>query len=270
MRPAWINADLTSMAFLWRLERRDGVTLGFTSHDRDLVIGGLKYRSSPGLLPSAIERSDGFDADTVELAGALTSDAITETDLAAGRWDGAALSLSAVDWSAPDVEPLYLVRGELGEVSLSGGGFSAELRGPTSIFDAPVVERTSPSCRAVFGDKKCRVDLAQRRRLVRVVSVAGDQITVDTTLVTGAYDYGSVRWLQGSNGGLESVVLKSTGPVLTLRDPPFFALEIGSMVELIEGCDKRFETCTARFANADNFRGEPHLPGNDLLSRYVL
>jgi uncharacterized phage protein (TIGR02218 family) len=36
----------------------------------------------------------------------------------------------------------------------------------------------------------------------------------------------------------------------------------------VEGCDKRLETCRDRFANTLNFRGEPHLPGNDLLTRY--
>jgi uncharacterized phage protein (TIGR02218 family) len=32
------------------------------------------------------------------------------------------------------------------------------------------------------------------------------------------------------------------------------------------GCDKRFATCRAKFANAVNFRGFPHMPGPD----YVL
>ena len=28
-------------------------------------------------------------------------------------------------------------------------------------------------------------------------------------------------------------------------------------------CDQQFETCKTRFGNADNFRGFPHMPGND-------
>ena len=46
------------------------------------------------------------------------------------------------------------------------------------------------------------------------------------------------------------------------------AVVAGSRVEITQGCDKRFATCVARFSNAVNFRGEPHLPGNDLLTRY--
>jgi uncharacterized phage protein (TIGR02218 family) len=89
----WYQTDLTTLAFIWRIERRDGAALGFTSHDRNLVIDGLTYRAAPGMVPSAIERQDSLDPASVELAGALTSAAISEGDLAAGRWDGASLRL---------------------------------------------------------------------------------------------------------------------------------------------------------------------------------
>ena len=32
----------------WRVERRDGVAIGLTAHDRDLVIDGLVYRARAG------------------------------------------------------------------------------------------------------------------------------------------------------------------------------------------------------------------------------
>jgi uncharacterized phage protein (TIGR02218 family) len=60
----------------------------------------------------------------------------------------------------------------------------------------------------------------------------------------------------------------SEGSQLTLQEPPPFAVVEGDLVEIREGCDKSFATCTGRFANARNFRGEPHLPGMDLLTRY--
>ena len=33
------------------------------------------------------------------------------------------------------------------------------------------------------------------------------------------------------------------------------------------GCDKRFSTCRGTFANVANFRGFPHMPGNDFVIR---
>ena len=35
-----------------------------------------------------------------------------------------------------------------------------------------------------------------------------------------------------------------------------------------EGCDRALATCRDRFANVPNFRGFPHIPGNDFVLRY--
>lgn len=265
----FLQQEVVTIALCWRLERRDGVALGFTTHDRDLAIGGLVYRAAPGMLPSEIVLTDGFDLDTLDVEGALTSDAITAADLKAGRWDGAAIRVFMVDWEAPEGETLHLARGALGEVSILGDAFEAELKGPTAMLDRPVVEQTSPECRASLGDRRCRVDLAARTRPTRIVAVHGeDEIEVADAAADSAYSYGRLRWLSGPNSGLESAVMTSSGTMLKLRDPPAFPAAAGDLVELGEGCDKRLATCSTRFGNAENFRGEPHLPGIDLLTRY--
>ncbi|AGH51143.1 hypothetical protein G432_17125 [Sphingomonas sp. MM-1] len=267
----WIGRDLTTIAFCWRLDRRDGVALGFTTHDRDLEIGGLAYRSAPGMLPSSISLSDGFEVDTLDIAGALTSDAIRDEDLAAGRWDGARVRLFAVDWADPEGTPLHLTRGELGEISIRDGAFTAELAGPTAMLDRPVVEYTSPECRAELGDRRCRIDMAGRRRLTRLADVDADgrlRVAAAGTGAPNARGYGRLRWIDGANAGLSSAILSSAGDWLTLREPPPYPIAAGLIVEIAEGCDKSLATCAGRFGNAANFRGEPWLPGNDILTRY--
>jgi uncharacterized phage protein (TIGR02218 family) len=266
----WLQPELTSIALCWRLDRRDGIALGFTAHDRDLVIDGMDYRAAPGMLPSAISLSDGFDVDTLDVSGALTSDAITEGDLRAGRWDGARVRLFAVDWTQPEAGILALARGELGDVGSRDGAFTAELRGPTALLERPAIEYTSPECRAELGDRRCRVDMAGRRRFVRVIEVI-DEVTIRVDGAepsANAYGYGRLRWIEGGNSGLTSALLASEGDAISLREPPPLEIEVGVLVEISEGCDKSFATCRDRFANGDNFRGEPHLPGNDLLTRY--
>lgn len=263
----WFKADLTTLAFCWRIERHDGVVLGFTSHDRDLTFDGLVYRATPGMVPSAIERRESLDPGNMDLSGALTSSLITETDLLSGRWDGARLRVTAVNWADPGDSPLFLLRGELGSVESDGRSFTAELRGPATLLDAAVNEDTSPECRAELGDQRCRVDMSARRTLARVVSFDGMVLTVDRP--AGDCGFGSLRWLDGANAGLMSAIIAASGAIVTLREPPPFVPGAGVMVALTEGCDKRFATCVERFANAENFRGEPHLPGNDLLVRYA-
>lgn len=266
----WYQQRLTTLAFLWRLERRDGVTIGFTSHDHDLTRGDLTYRATPGLIPSAIERSDGLDADTIELAGALTSDALRSEDLLSGRWDGASLWVSAVDWRDDVAIPVLLVRGELGSVDVKDNAFSAELRGSSSVLDMPVVEETSPACRASLGDKKCQIDLAGLQTFARVSPQNGRVLISSGGVVAdGIYAFGSVRWVDGPNAGMISRIVNNVGASLQLREPTAFPVLPNTRVLLTQGCDRRFTTCVNRFANAPNFRGEPHVPGNDLLTRYA-
>ena len=101
------------------------------------------------------------------------------------------------------------------------------------------------------------------------MAVAGAVLTVDVAEPSpNAWGYGRLRWIDGANGGLSAIVAASAGASVTLRDPPPFAVAPGTLAELVEGCDRAATTCAARFANIANFRGEPYLPGNDLLTRY--
>lgn len=261
------DGELTSLALCWRIERSDGAGLGLTSHDAPVQVGGVAYLPAPGILPAAVTRSLGTAASGGEVEGALSSDAMSERDLALGRWNGAGVRLTAVDWAQPDAPEIALTGGELGEVSLEGDRFAAELRGAAAKLDIPVAPTTSPECRATFGDKQCRVDLAGRSIVARVAAAEGAQLTLDRD-AGDSFRFGRLRYLRGENSGLTTTILSVAGPAVRVRDLPRAKVLPGCLVELREGCDKRFATCTGRFANAGNFRGEPHLPGNDLLTRY--
>ena len=264
----WLSGEVATIALCWRIERTDGVTIGLTAHDRDLVVDGLVHRAAPGMTPSAVKRQVGLEADTMEVAGALTGAALSERDLLAGRWDGARVMCFAVDWTDP-ASRVELGEGTIGAVELSEVGFSAELAGPGAALDAPVHEETSPECRAALGDRRCRVAMAGRVRFAQVVACEGAVVTVDAgEPVADAYGGGRLCWLGGENSGLEARVALSAGNTLTLVEPPRFAVAAGVLVEISEGCDKSFATCAGRFGNAANFRGEPHLPGMDLITRW--
>ena len=228
----WLDRDLTTSAYLWRLERGDGIAIGFTSHDRDLVIDAFRYRSAPGMVPTSIALSDSLEIDNVEIAGVMTSSAIAEADLMAGRWDGAILYISLTDGEQPDVEPSALICAE-------------------------------------FGDRQCKLSLHRHQREGRVISVEEDVVGVDVVAgVAADYRFGSLRFLDGPNCGLHYAIIDGQGDSVRLADLPFRPVRVGARVLLTQGCDKNFATCRDRFANSINFRGEPYLPGNDLLTRY--
>ncbi len=282
----WLSLEVPTIAWCWRLSRRDGALLGLTTHDRDLIIDNLPYRAAPGMRPSAIESRDDLDNLSLDIEGAITSNAIRAVDIDAGRWDGAHLRLMLVDWSTPARQPLLLASGDLGEIERRGTVFVAELRGGLQALEKSVAPATSPSCRAMLGDRDCRVNLAAHSHRAKVLSLNGREAILaanpvssleSRSLKAGSLAYGSVLWLEGPWAGLSSAILSHTlsdrggSMVLAIVPPavvPPSVIKFPLRVELVEGCDGQLATCRDRFANAINFRGEAHLPGNDLLTRY--
>jgi uncharacterized phage protein (TIGR02218 family) len=270
MSEAWLAGPLTSSAYGWRLERRDGVTLGFTSHDRAVELDGLILRASPGMMPSSIVESIGLDVDGLDVRGAMTADAIRADDLSAGKWDAARLSIFLFDWMNPSVGVRMLAVGELGAITHSGNEFDAEFKGPAAKLDRAVAPYTSPGCRADFCDADCGLNAARFTHQVQILSVNDSAITVSAPLpgTPENFAFGKIRWLDGPNCGLWSDILTTSAASIQLIAPPPFLALPGNQVELAEGCDKTITTCGTRFGNAVNFRGEPYLPGNDILTRY--
>jgi uncharacterized phage protein (TIGR02218 family) len=172
-----------------------------------------------------------------------------------------------MDWADVDAGSIDLLAGELGEVSIDGDEFSAELRGAAAALAAPVCPATSPLCRAELGDKQCRIDLAGRSARATVIASGNGELTLDAA-IDEKYLLGRLRYMSGANCGRITTIIAISGTTIRVRDLPRETIETGCRIEIREGCDKRFETCIQRFANGLNFRGEPHLPGTDLLTRY--
>ena len=73
--------------------------MGFTDHDRDLAFEGITFRADTGLTAKALQMGTGLSVDNSEAFGALRSDAITEEDILAGRYDGAEVRGWIVNWA---------------------------------------------------------------------------------------------------------------------------------------------------------------------------
>lgn len=131
----WLAAPLVTAAWCWKLARRDGAEVLLTSHDRDLVLDGNVYRAAPGMRPSQIEQNDRIESHSIDLTGAISSAAIRADDIAAGRWDGAALTMMLADWEQPGTPVQIVARGQLGSLMRRGNEFSVELTGPLSALD---------------------------------------------------------------------------------------------------------------------------------------
>jgi uncharacterized phage protein (TIGR02218 family) len=273
---AHLEREVTALATCWKLTRTDGLVLGFTDHNRNLVIEGLTYRAASAYSRSAIASRAGLAVDNLDLEGLLDSDAISEEELRAGRFDRAAIEIFLVNWQALGQGVVRLRRGTLGEVRLQGGLYRAELRGMAQALTAPAVEVYTPECRADLGDHRCQVDLAALT-VPGTVASAADRRTIVTSDVTdplpgasGLYDGGVLAWTAGANAGLRMEVKSWDAPsrTLVLFLPMPYPIQPGDAFTVHPGCDKRLATCRDVFANVLNFRGELFVPGLDALGRY--
>ena len=126
----------TNVSRAWEIVRRDGVRLGFTDHDRDLAFDGLTFKAQSGLTAQALAQSTGLSVDNGEALGALSDGAISEADIRAGRYEGAAVKAWLVNWAVPDDRTL-IFQGTVGEITQAGAEFRAELRGLTEALNVP-------------------------------------------------------------------------------------------------------------------------------------
>lgn len=264
----------TTVARAWAVRRKDGRELGFTDHDQSLVFEGIGFRPDTGLSAKAIVQGAGLSIDNTEAVGVLTDDSITERDLMAGRWDGAEVRLWEVDWTDTAIRRL-IFRGHLGEVSRSGAAFRAELRGLSEPLNNPQGRVYHPRCSAVLGDGKCGMDLNRPGYFAEGVVLSQDE---GLRLVLDGIDGHEARWfergrlvvLSGEAGGLSGLVKIDRALIASRREIELWTAlgirpVIGDRVRLTAGCDKSGATCRLKFGNFLNFRGFPHMPGEDWL-----
>lgn len=79
----------------------------------------------------------------------------------------------------------------------------------------------------------------------------------------GYYDQGLIRFETGKNAGKSFEIKTYREDKITLYLSPPYKPEEGDRAVIYPGCDKRVQTCLDKFDNVVNFRGEPHVPGQD-------
>lgn len=269
---AHLDSGATTLCHGWTLIRRDGTLLGFTDHDHDLMIGDLRHEAATGLTASAVESSSGLAVDNLDILGALMSDRLSEDDLDAGLFDDAVIEVWRVNWRDTD-QRVLLRKGNLGEVTRGATGFSAELRGLAHRLNQPVGRLFQYACDADLGDTRCGIALELTAGTV--VAVEDDRIVTASGLDAKPEDFftrGRLQFTSGNNDGAAMEVklhmLTPAGTVIELWQAMPRAICEGDTFSVSAGCDKQFSTCNVKFSNGVNFRGFPHMPGNDFIMSY--
>ncbi len=254
-----LRGEVTTLACCFLLTLRNNMQYGFTDCERDLIIDNVIYSAKSGFNRSAVMSNSDFSIDNLELDSLLDHEQITQHDLLAGKYDMAEIIVFMVNYEDLSMGRLILKSGVLGEVKLQQGKFRVEVMGLGHQLSTNISQTYSNSCRATFADSCCQVKpVAIAGKISQIIS---HKSWFDEGLKqqAGYFNYGLVRFTSGANAGGEFEVKDFVANMINLCLHLPYESKIGDRYEIFTGCDKKFSTCVAKFNNAINFRGEPHL-----------
>ena len=269
-----LKSGCTTLCNCWKVTRADGTIQGFTDHDRALTFAGQLYAAETGFRGTENISRLGLAVDNLEVHAALSSGAIAENDLINGLYDNAEVEVYLVNWQSPE-DHVLLTKGNIGEVRRGKQTFMAEIRGLAHQLQQPQGRLFQSRCDAELGDIRCTIDLetAAHTATATLQELGADQtLTTDDlpTFATNWFKGGKLQWLTGGNQGAVFEVKSQQlhGGQTTeiklwqkMNESP----NLGDQFQITAGCDKLFQTCRQKFSNQHNFRGFPHIPGNDFL-----
>lgn len=273
-----LMGEVLPRATLWRIDRVDGVSLGFTDHDRDIVLDSIRYLAHAGASAFATSRKSNLSKDNSSLESILDSDAITEADIFGDKYEEAKITIASVDYlnlPATIEDELILLKGEVGQIETDQYTYKAEISGLENFLNSGASVPTSPLCNATFGDDRCKKDLSSISWFLEIDYSPNPNtlfFVVQATMVSTFALNGKVIVTSGENAGYERTIRSTGGEFRSENDGTYGgANKVGAVVvyeafpfsfnaldtfTIVYGCNKTFSNCTT-YNNTENFRGIP-------------
>lgn len=257
-----LSLPVTNLATCWRITANDGEQAGLTTHDVDIVIDGVTYRSS-GVSETGATSTTNAEVDNIDLHGLIDNNDIASAQIFSKKYDAARVDVFQVDYTNPPAtitasSVLWIKTGVVGDIDLENGRWAVEARSLLDLLTQTTTLKTSRLCRADFGDSNCRANLTLYQKTGVVVSISGRSILTDITLNSGDMANGKITF---SARGVSFDVLDNSGGRLTLAENVEFD-PVGASVTVTFGCNKWLDDC-AKYNNVANFYGEPYVPDSD-------
>jgi uncharacterized phage protein (TIGR02218 family) len=253
-----------------KITRGDGVVLGFTEYDRDLVIDGVIYKAAIGFSPTATLSDSDLQVNSVKLSSVLDDGGINQTDLKRGAYDYARALLFIVNpydlpssLSTNPPKHLALLGGTVAKASYSEIDYTIEITGLTGFLSGKLTNVTSKTCRYTFGDGRCTKNLATVTESLTIATVSSDGLGFTSfSKPDDKFTGGSITFTSGVLNGLKFAIAKQLGNYYWVSSPFPSLPSVGNTFSAVPNCQKREIDCK-NYNNFANFGGEPTLPGLD-------
>lgn len=272
---AQLESRARTLCTMLRLDLQDGTSIGLTSHDHDLPYdlgdGSISYSAQTGILPSDVVLTCGLEADNFEITGPI-GDTVSRAGVIGGRFTRARARLFVVNWASLADGEAEIMAGKVAEARVEGGRFILQVRSAADAFNQVIGRTLSPYCSADFGDALCGITrTAYPCTVTAVTNRFTFTVDLDGDHPDDFFNLGMAEFATGENAGTKVEVFDYTGASGAVQAfVPLASLPaVGDTLSLYRGCSKLRMSDTAglptclSYANVENFRGFPDVPGSD-------
>jgi len=145
--------------------------------------------------------------------------------------------------------------------------FEIRLEPETIKYNKSLLQMFSKTCRANFGDNKCKINKHDYAAACELIAYEGNMLNCNI-------DYAGNASIENDffTGGKLITNDKREFPIvahhynnISIESIPEHNLSIQDNFTLMPACDKSFKTCYEFFNNVVNFRGEPSIPESNIV-----
>lgn len=270
---ALLDADQFLMADLYTITTVQGQVYRYTNYDFNLVVAGELYRADGPLISrEGISLSLGIEVDSLSVT-IDTTDNEKFGDMSViqafhnGQMDGARFKLERIfmDINTPtdtSAGTIKLFEGRIIEPELDRNSIQVSVASDLDELNVQMPRNLyQPSCTNTLFDGACGL---LRESYAVTTSIEANSTTsrilCSMNQPQGWFTQGVIEFTQGVNAGLKRTVRLHESSALLLTLPLLEQPEVGQIIKVYPGCDKRLETCDNRFNNRTRFRGAPFIP----------
>lgn len=255
-----------------RIECTNWLVIRLTRYPFDLTMSNATvYKTDSGYDFTAYTAETGMTASVIDLEGIIDVAGVSRDAMRSGVFDGARCFLFNCDFLNPveDYEPV--VSSTLGKTTINDDRYTIEDMALVDQLNQTVGDTYTAACRKTFGGTEfggCQVSLAGITVTGALTHVTSSLIIRDSSRADAAdrFAAGTIEFTSGSNAGLRPSQIRdyAADGTITLYEPPYYPVTVGTTYSMIPGCRKRMEDCRDKFSNIARFGGYPWVPvGSD-------
>lgn len=245
----------------------DGTKYHLCDSDSDVIINDEIYLHGAYFIPGKITNSTNLDENNFKVIFTLDDYYFERNKLISGYYSKSFIEISLVDIFAASYKKQILKTGYLGAISIKEHSFIGEINSLSSFTKNNITKCYLSSCRAKFGDEKCKVKLEKYTANGQIENLSDINSFYDSQReeVDDYFKHGEIIFLTGNLASRKFWVSDFYNKKIIIQSLEQLEFNIGDKYQIIAGCNKDFNTCINKFNNALNFRGEPFVPNRHQL-----